>query len=61
MALSMLCELLPQANTSPELVEFMSNYDIDLEVRNIFPISRVWKVDAHILAFLTVSPFIELA
>ena len=59
-ALDMLCELLPLANTSPELVEFMSNHDIDLEVRNILPVIRVWQVDAHILAFLSVSLFIIL-
>jgi len=57
MALSMLCGLLPLANTSPELVEFMSNHNINSEVRNIFPINRVWQVDAHILAFLNVSLF----
>jgi hypothetical protein len=60
MALFMLCGLLPLANTSPELVELMSNHDIDSEVRNTFPISRVWQLDAHILAFLSVSPFVKL-
>jgi hypothetical protein len=57
LALDMLSELLPLANNSPELVEFMSNHDFDSELRNIFPISRVWEVDAHILAFLNVSLF----
>ena len=57
MALDMLCLLLPQADTSSDLVEFISNHDIDSEVRNIFPINRVWQVDAHILAFLNVSLF----
>ena len=61
MALDMLCQLLPRANTSPELVEFMSNHNIDSELRNTFPISHVWQVDAHILAFLSVSPFIKPA
>ena len=59
MALNMLCLLLPQANTSSDLVEFMSNHDIDSEVRNLIPISRVSQLDAHILAFLSVSPFIR--
>jgi hypothetical protein len=63
MALNMLCELLPLASTSSDsdLVEYMSNHDIDSEVRNIFSItgSPVWQVDAHILAFLSVSPFIK--
>jgi hypothetical protein len=52
-----LCLLLPLANTSLDLVQFMSNHDFDAEVRNIFPINRVWEVDAHILAFLDVSLF----
>jgi len=59
LALDVLCGLLPQANTSSDLVEYMSNHDIDWEVRNILPISRVSRVDAHILAFLSVSPFIR--
>jgi hypothetical protein len=59
MALNMLCELLPLANISSDLVQFMSDHDIDSEVRNIFSISRVSQLDAHILAFLSVSPFIN--
>jgi len=60
MALNGLCKLLPLANTSSDLVQFMSNHDIDSEVRIIFPISRVSQLDAHILVFLGVSPFIKL-
>jgi hypothetical protein len=59
MALNGLCKLLPLANTSSDLVQFMSNHDIDSEVRNLLPISRVSQLDAHILAFLSVSPFIK--
>jgi hypothetical protein len=56
MALNMLCLLLPLANTSSDLVQFMNKHDIDSEVQKILPIS--W-VDVHILAFLSVSPFIK--
>ena len=56
MALNVICVLLPRANTSPELVEYTANHDIDSAVRNKFSVIRVWEVDAHILAFLSVSP-----
>jgi len=59
MALNVLCGLLSQANTSPELVEYMTNHDIDSAVRKKVSVIRVWEVDAHILAFLSVSPFIK--
>ena len=54
MALDLLCRLLERANTSPEVMEFMSNHDIDIVVRDL-PVVDVWRVDAHILAFLSVS------
>jgi hypothetical protein len=57
MAADILCKLLPEANTSPELVEFLDNHDINPEIRMHIPVSRV---DAAILTFLTVSPFLEL-
>jgi len=53
MALLMLCQLLRRANTSQELVQFMSNYDINLAVRQKISAIRVWQLDAHILAFLS--------
>ena len=55
MALDMLCRLLERAYTSPEVMEFMSNHDIDTTVQKNFPVIDVWQVDAHILAFLSVS------
>jgi hypothetical protein len=60
MALDMLCELLPLANTSPDLVQFMNNYNIDSKVQKIIiPVSRIGQLEAHILVFLSVSPFIK--
>ena len=59
MALHMLCVLLQRSNTSPELVQFMSNHDIDSAVQNDFSADRVWEVNRHILAFLSVSLFLE--
>jgi hypothetical protein len=56
MTLNLIRKLLTRANTSPELVEYMANHDIDSAVRKKFSVSRVWEVDAHILAFLDVSP-----
>jgi hypothetical protein len=55
MALNLLCKLLERANTSPEVLEFMSNHDIDTAVQKDLPVIHVWRVDAHILAFLGVS------
>ena len=64
MALMKLCDLLPVANTSPELVQFFSNYDIHPAVQKDFPVDAVdpvWEVNVRILALLSVSPFQELA
>jgi hypothetical protein len=58
MALELLCRLLQRANTSRELVQFMSNSDIDFAVRQTFSVTLVWQADAHILAFLSVSLFV---
>ena len=58
-ALELLCQLLQRANTSQELVQFMSNYDIDFAVRQTVSVTLVEKVDAHILAFLSVSLFVD--
>jgi hypothetical protein len=55
LALVVLCKLLKRANTSPEVMEFMSNHDIDTLVQDNFPVIDIWRVDAHILAFLSVS------
>jgi hypothetical protein len=38
MALIVLCELLKRANTSSEVMEFMSNHDIDTTVQKIFSV-----------------------
>jgi hypothetical protein len=60
MALVVLCELLNQANTSPEVMEFMSNHDIDITVQENLPVTiDKWQVDMHILAFLSVSSFAD--
>jgi len=40
-------------------VQFISNRDIHPDVQNDFPVDHVLKVDMHILAFLSVSPFLE--
>jgi hypothetical protein len=40
-------------------VQFMINYDIDFAVRQTFSVIRVWQVDAVILAFLSVSLFVD--
>jgi hypothetical protein len=58
MALYILCTLFKIANTSSELVEFISDHDIDPAVQKHFS-ERVWDVDMNILAFLSVSPFME--
>ena len=55
-ALFVLCKLLQIANTSPELVEFISKHDINPAVQNHLSV-RVWDVDMHILAFLSVRRF----
>ena len=55
MTLGMLCKLLQGANPSPELVRFISNHDIHSSVQKRLPVVRVWWVDVHILAFLSVS------
>ena len=54
-----LCRLFKIANTSSELVEFVSDHDIDPAVQKIFSDSVLWDVDMNILAFLSVSPFME--
>ena len=54
MALYLLCKLLKRAKTSPEVMDFMSNHNIDIAVQKDLPVIDVWRVDAHILAFLTV-------
>ena len=59
MALAMLCKLLKIANTSPELVNYISNNDIGLEVQNNLPVTDLWELKLHILAFLSVSLFLE--
>ncbi|KAF8809941.1 hypothetical protein BYT27DRAFT_7187250 [Phlegmacium glaucopus] len=54
-ALDMLCPLLQVANTSPDLVQFITNCDIHLAVRKDLSVCSYdlsW-VDAHILAFLS--------
>jgi len=53
MTLSMLCKLLQGANSSLDLVRFISNHDIHPKVRESLPIIHVWWVDIHILAFLS--------
>ena len=55
MALGMVCKLLQGANPSSELVGFISNHDIHPSVQKRLPIIRVWWVDIHILAYLSVS------
>ncbi|KAF8801648.1 hypothetical protein BYT27DRAFT_7197867 [Phlegmacium glaucopus] len=60
MTLSMLRKLLQESNASPELVQFISNHDIHPMIRKSFPVILVWWVDVHILAFLSVSHFLEL-
>jgi hypothetical protein len=55
MALNFLCKLLKRANASPEVMEFMGNHDIDTAVQKDLPVIDVWRVNAHILAFLSVS------
>ena len=59
MVLHMLSKLLKIANASLELVEFISHNDIALEVQNQFSVTRLWDLDLHILAFLSVSLFLE--
>ena len=54
MVLYILCRLFKIANTSSELVEFLSDHDIDPAVQKYFSES-VWDVDMNILAFLSVS------
>ena len=54
MAFNVLCRLLKWANTLRELIQYMSNLDIDSTVRKNFSAIHVWRVDAHILAFLAV-------
>ena len=61
LALRLLLILLPLAHSSPELVQFMTNNDIDPAVRKNFSVDDIWPVDMHILAFLSVSPFLELS
>lgn len=60
MTLGMLCKLLQGANPSPELVQFISNHDIHSPVQKRLPVIRVWWVDVHILAFLSVSDLFGL-
>ena len=60
MTLGMVCKLLKGANPSPELVEFISIHDIHPSVQKRLPVTRVWWVDVHILAFLSVSHLLEL-
>ena len=55
MTLGMVCKLLQGANPSPELVEFIDNHAIHPSVQKRLPIIRLWWVDMHILAFLSVS------
>ena len=59
MTLGMVCKLLQGANPLPELVEFISKNDIHSSVQKRLPIVRVWWVDVHILAFLSVSHLLE--
>jgi len=53
LALGVLPRLLKRAHTLPELVQFMSNPDLDSAVRMDFPVNDRWGVDVHILAFLS--------
>ena len=57
MTLGIVCKLLQGANPSPELVEFISNINNDIHpsTQKRLPIIRIWWVDLHILAFLSVS------
>ena len=56
MTLVLLWKLLELANTSSEVMEFMSNHDIDKAAReNVHDLIDVWWVDTNILAFLSVS------
>ena len=57
MTLGMVCKLLQGANPSPELVDFLSNNDIHRSVQKRLPAIRIWWLDLHILAFLSVSHF----
>ena len=59
MTLGMVCKLLQGADSSPELVGFVSNHDIHSSVQKRLPVIRVWWVDIHILEFLSVSHFLE--
>jgi len=59
LALCMLCTLLQYADTSPDLVQFISNHDVDTAVQKDFCADDLWWVDVNILAFLSVSPFLE--
>ena len=59
MTLGMACKLLQGASPSPELVGFISNHDIHPSVQKHLPIIRVWWVDIHILAYLSVSHLLE--
>jgi len=54
LALCMLSTLLQGANTSPDLVRFISNHDIDTAVQNYFSDGQLRWVDLNILAFLSV-------
>ena len=57
MTLGILCKLLQGANPSPDLVEFISNSNNDIHpsIQKRLPIIRIWWVDLHIPAFLSVS------
>ena len=59
MTLGIVCKLLQGANPSSELVGFVSNHDIHPSVQKRLPINRVWWVDIHILAFLSVSHLLQ--
>ena len=56
MALRYLCYFLKNANTSQELVRFLINHDMHPEVQKCISVIFIWRVDVHILAFLSVSP-----
>ena len=59
-ALRILCTLMERANTSSEPVEFMRHNDIRPVVQQSFSVIRISQLDAHILVFLRVSPFLGL-
>jgi len=57
----MLCTLLRDANTSPDLVQFISNHDVDTAVQKDFSADHLQWVEVNILAFLSVRSLSGIA